>query len=54
MAGKISVESTPGAGSNFTVSLQKRSAVYESEDKAKRESPKLSARSEDESFKQKL
>jgi signal transduction histidine kinase len=29
MAGKISVESTPGAGSTFTVSLQKQSALCE-------------------------
>jgi two-component system phosphate regulon sensor histidine kinase PhoR len=33
MAGKISVESAPGAGSSFTVSLQKHSAVREGEDK---------------------
>jgi signal transduction histidine kinase len=32
MAGKLSVKSTPGAGSIFTVSLQKRSALCESED----------------------
>ena len=29
MAGKISVESTPGAGSTFTVSLQEQSAIRE-------------------------
>jgi signal transduction histidine kinase len=33
MAGKLSVESAPGAGSSFTVSLQKHSAVREGEDK---------------------